>query len=421
MEGLTDMAWTPDVISLALGLGAGALVGFIIGFLALRGRVAALEAEKQGLTDRAEYHAASMEMVEERFALQFENLANRIFDEKSEKFKRDSQEGLGQLLSPLRERLNEFQKKVDDSFGAQAKEQFSLKNEIKNIITTNERMSLQAESLTKALKGDVKAQGNWGEIILEKVLEDSGLRKGVNYFTQGSEMGLKHIETGGTMKPDVIVQLPDDKQIIIDSKVSLTHYERYCAAADDLERAAALKQHITSIRNHVIGLEQKRYQDIDKLSTPDVVLMFMPIEGAFSLAVQNDPGLHSFAWDKKIAIVCPTTLLATLRTVSSVWRLALQNKHSQEIADKAGALYDKIAGFVEDMEDIGKKIGATQKTYDEAFKKLSTGTGNVLRRTEELKALGVKTSKKLPKSLETIDGGAPEEQQKEEQKRVNQQ
>lgn len=411
----------PDAISLALGLAAGALVGFVIGFLALRSRVARLEAEKQSLTERAEYHAASMEMVEERFALQFENLANRIFDEKSEKFKRESQEGLGQLLSPLRERLNEFQKKVDDSFGAQAKEQFSLKNEIKNIITANERMSLQAESLTKALKGDVKAQGNWGEIILEKVLEDSGLRKGVNYFTQGSDLGLKHVETGGTMKPDVIVQLPDDKQIIIDSKVSLTHYERYCAAAtDDIERAAALKQHITSVRNHVLGLEQKRYQDIDKLSTPDVVLMFMPIEGAFSLAVQHDPGLHSFAWDKKIAIVCPTTLLATLRTVSSVWRLALQNKHSQEIADKAGALYDKIAGFVEDMEDIGRKIGATQKTYDEAFKKLATGTGNVLRRTEELKALGVKTSKKLPKSLEAIDGGSADEQQKEEQKRVNQ-
>jgi DNA recombination protein RmuC len=396
------MVLTTDILMTA---GLGLLIGFLLGFLPPRMRIGRLEAEKEEAASRLAHHASDLEQLEARFSLQFENLANRIFDDKSEKFKKESQEGIGQMLNPLRERLQEFQKKIDDSFGAQAKEQFSLKNEIKNIVTANERMSLQTESLTKALKGDVKVQGNWGEVILEKVLEESGLRKGHNYITQGSEMGLKHAEDGSRLKPDVIILLPEDKHVIIDAKVSLTHYERFCAATDDIERTGALKQYLNSVRTHVTGLEERRYQDTDKLGTPDFVLMFMPIEGAYSLAIQQDHGLHSFAWDKKVIIVCPTTLLATLRTVSSVWRLVDQNKHSQEIATKAGALYDKIAGFVEDMEDIGKKIGATQKTYDEAFKKLSSGTGNILRRTEDLKLLGVKTSKKLPKASDEEDAG----------------
>ena len=342
---------------------------------------------------------ARLEQLEEKFALQFENLANRIFDEKSDKFKKESQEGIGQLLSPLKEKLQEFQKKVDDSFGAQVKEQISLKKEIENIISVNESMTRQTESLTRALKGDVKAQGNWGEIILEKILEDSGLRKGADYIIQGASMGLRHVDDGSVIRPDVIIKLPEEKHIIVDAKVSLTHYERYCAAEDVAERARHLKDYLASVRAHVNGLEQRRYQDTEKLGAPDFVLMFMPVEGAYSLAVQEDAGLHSYAWNKKIVIVCPSILFATLKTIASVWRLELQNRHAQEIARQGGGLYDKIVGFVEEMQDLGGKINAAQGVYNEALKKLSTGQGNILKRTQDLKMLGIKSSKNLPKEL----------------------
>lgn len=389
------MAFTPDVISILLGAVLGAGTGYVLAGNRLQRRLGQLEAERDAALDRAAQQAENLGTL----SMQFENLANRIFDEKTTAFKRESSEGLGQLLAPLRERLQEFQKKVDDSFGHHAREQHTLKDQIQNIIAASAQMNLQTESLTKALKGDNKAQGNWGEVILEKVLEDSGLRKGTNYITQGADLGLRDADSGKRQMPDVIVFLPEDKHIIIDAKVSLTHYERYCAATDENERAAALKLYLNSVRAHITGLEQRRYQDTEKLGTPDFVLMFMPIEGAYSLAIQQDAALHSFAWDKKIVVVCPSTLFATLRTVASVWRLETQNRNLDKIAAQGGALYDKIAGFVEDMEDIGKKIGATQKSYDEAFKKLSTGTGNILKRTEDLRALGVKTSKKIPKNL----------------------
>ncbi len=360
---------------------------------------ASLEAEKRGIAEQMRQHKQDMGEMEKKFALQFENLANRIFDDKSEKFKKDSAEGLGALLNPLKDKLQEFQKKVDDSFGQQAKEQFSLKNEIQNIITVNKEMSQQTENLTKALKGDVKVQGNWGEVMLEKILEESGLRKGVDYILQGTELGLRDAE-GRVQKPDVIVKLPDNKHIIVDAKVSLTHYERFCAASDDAATALALKDYLGSLRQHVAGLEQRRYQDTDKLGTPDFVLMFVPIEGAYALAVQQDAELHSYAWDRKIIIVCPTTLFTTLRTVASVWRIEMQNRNTLEIARQGGALYDKIAGFVKDMEDLGKKISSAHDTYEKAFKNLTTGHGNILKRTKDLETLGVKTSKALPQSAD---------------------
>ena len=360
-----------------------------------------LNAQVQELLQRN----ARLEQVEEKFTLHFENLANRIFDEKTTRFKKESGEGISLLLTPLRERLQEFQKKVDDSFGAQAKEQVSLKKEIENIIAANEKMTLQTESLTKALKGDVKAQGNWGEVMLEKILETSGLRKGTDYIIQGVSLGLRHVENGNVLRPDVIILLPEDKHIIVDAKVSLTAYERYCATENQGDRARHLKEYLLSIRAHVSGLEQRRYQDTEKLGTPDFVLMFMPVEGAYSLAIQEDAGLHSHAWDKKIVIVCPSTLFATLKTIASVWRLELQNRHAQEIAKQGGGLYDKIAGFVEDMQELGSKINAAQNAYGEAFKKLSTGQGNILKRTQDLKALGIKASKALPKELTDEDDG----------------
>jgi DNA recombination protein RmuC len=350
---------------------------------------------------------AKLEQLEEKFALQFENLANKIFDEKNDRFKKESQESIASLLNPLRERMQEFQKKVDDSFGAQVKEQISLKKEIENIISVNEKMTQQTESLTRALKGDVKAQGNWGEVILEKILEDSGLKKGVNYTLQGEDMRLKHADDDTRrLQPDVIVHLPEDKHIVIDAKVSLNAYERYSATEDAAEKNLHLKSFLTSVRARVNELAERRYQDA-KLTTPDFVLMFMPIEGAYSLAVQKDPELHGYAWNKKIVIVCPTTLFATLKTIDSVWRLELQNRHAEEIARQGGALYDKVVGFVEDMQGLGSRLSATQKTFDAALNKLSDGTGSILSRTQKLKTMGVKTGKALPKEL--IDDASLEE------------
>lgn len=360
-------------------------VPFLIG-LALGGGLAWLVA-------RAHFQADSL------WAERFQNLANRIFDEKATRLRQDSHDGINQLLAPLKDRLQEFQKKIDDSFGTQAKEQFSLRKEIERIVAVNEKMTLEAQGLSKAIKGDVKAQGNWGEVMLEKILEESGLRKGRDYVVQGAELGLRHAENGNALKPDIVVMLPEDKHVIIDSKVSLTSYIRYCEAADEAGRQTALKDYLLSIRKHVDGLEQRRYQDADKLGAPDFVLMFMPVEGAYSLAVQQDAKLHSYAWDKKIVIVCPSTLFASLRTIASVWKIELQNRNAIEIAKRGGALYDKISLFVEDMQKLGKQLDSASKLHDQAMNKLSQGRGNILGQTETLKELGAKASKQLPVEL----------------------
>ena len=362
-----------------------------------------VQTEKEAFSKQITQSREDLEKMEQKFQLQFENLANKIFDEKSQKFKTQSQEGLNELLNPLREKLNDFHKKVDDSFGKQANEQFALKEQIKMIVETNEKMTLQAEGLANALKGDSKTQGDWGEIILEKLLEDSGLRKNIDYIVQGAGLGMKDIETGKHQKPDVIINLPENKHVILDSKVSLTHYERYHSDLDETARPQHLAQFLASVKQHVKDLEKRRYQDTDKLGTPDFVLMFMPIESAYMLALQEDRELHQFAWDKGVAIVCPSTLFSSLKTINSLWRLVDQNQNAVEIAQKGGALYDKIVGFVTDMEKIGGQLKTLENTYDGAMNKLSTGKGNILTRTEGLKTLGVKTSKSLPQNLLTSD------------------
>ena len=336
--------------------------------------------------------------------MQFNQNATELFEAISKKFSQNSEKQIGDLLTPLRERLGEFQKLVSDSFGEQGKEQHTLKAEIARIVTMNEQMRLQTDSLTKALRGDVKAQGNWGEVILERILEESGLQKGIGYTVQGEQMGLVSAD-GGRQQPDVIVNLPDAKHIIIDSKVTLTHYERYCTETDEAAKEPHLKNFLNSVRTHVKGLEGKRYQDNEKLISPDFVLMFMPVEGAYSLAVQQDAELHGFAWDKKIVIVCPATLFATLRTIASLWRIDQQNKNSQEIARRGGLLYDKFVGFVNDMKGIGENIGRTQKAYETALGKLSDGTGNLIGQAEKLKELGAKASSSLPKTAKADDSG----------------
>lgn len=344
---------------------------------------------------RLEEQKASLSQMQEQMEQKFKNLSNELLEKMGTKFNADSEKKLGELLTPMRTRLNEFSELVTKSFNEQGKEQRSLKDEIGKIV-------LQADSLSKALRGDVKAQGNWGEIMLERILEESGLQKNTDYVLQGADMQLKN-DSGAHQQPDVIVKLPEEKHIIIDSKVSLTAYDRYCSSDDDMEREGYVKDFIRSIRAHVNGLADKRYQDLDKLAAPDFVMLFMPIEGAFSLAMQADPQLHSFAWDKKIILVCPTTLFATLRTVASLWRIENQNRNSEEIAKRGAALYDKFVGFVDDLHAVGKQIDQAKGKYDTAIGKLSTGAGNLVRQTEMMKSLGLKTNKTLPKELVNAD------------------
>ncbi|MHA1540977.1 MAG: DNA recombination protein RmuC [Alphaproteobacteria bacterium] len=323
----------------------------------------------------------------------FENLAHKIFSTQNEKFKKESQENISIILQPLKHRLEDFQRKIDDS----NKESITLKSELKHMLDLNQKMSIQAENLTQALTADVKVQGNWGEIILEKILEESGLRKDLDYTLQGAGMGLKNEISGAPVRPDVIVNLPENKHIIIDSKVSLTHYEKYSSASNNADQEKFMKLFLESIRNHIRGLEKKQYQDNAKLETPDFVMMFMPIEGAYISAIVQDRELHRFAWDRKIVLVGPSTLIATLKTVASIWQLEKQGKNANKIAEEGGKLYDKIVGFVDDMERLKLQMKTTQGTFDSAMNKLSDGKGSVLSKTKKLKELGAKTSKSLPK------------------------
>ncbi len=401
-----------DPLSAVSGIAIGLAIGAVLLFISLR----TATKRRETLMERIDHLLESNNELEKdlvrlqtekeslldtgkKFEAQFENLAHRIFDEKNTAFKQQSKESLDGILSPLKDKLVDFEKKVNDSFGQQAKESFALKEQIKMIVDANDKITLQAEGLTNALKGDSKVQGDWGEVMLEKILEDVGLRKGDDYILQGEGMALKNAD-GKKQKPDVIVNLPDAKHVIIDSKVSLTAYERFFNERDDdLARASYLKAHLTAVKERVKELEARRYQDTESLGTPDFVLMFIPIESAYMLALQEDRSLHEFAWNKGVAIVCPSTLFSSLRTIESLWKLARQNDNADEIAKKGGALYDKMVGFVTDMQNIGKNIKTLEGSYDSAMNKLTDGRGNILGQTEKLKEMGVKTSKSLPPKL----------------------
>ena len=288
-----------------------------------------------------------------------------------------------------------FEKKVEDAYDKELRDKLSLREEVRKLTELNTRISEEATNLTKALKGDVKKQGNWGEIVLERVLERSGLRKGIEYTREEQIEG----DVGQVYRPDVIVHLPDNKHIIVDSKVSLLAYENFVNANDD-EKDAYLKAHIVSLRNHIKGLGEKCYQNSPTLNSPDFVLMFLPIEGSFSVALQSDNELYSFAWDRKIVVVSPTTLLATLRTIASIWKQENQTKNAQEIARLGGALYDKLVGCVEDLNKVKLNIDRASASHNDAMKKLQLGAGNVFVTAEKMKQLGAKTSKQLPEDLQ---------------------
>lgn len=347
-----------------------------------------LETEKEAFAEKIQQHKSDLATMEETFRLQFENLANRIFEEKSSTFKKQSEAGLGSLLHPLQEKLHEFKNTLNE----QAKEQFSLKNEIRLIASANKDITLQTERLTNALKSEAKTQGTWGEMVLEKVLEASGLRKGLEYDV---EVHLTDSD-GNRLRPDVIINLPDSRHLIIDSKVSLTHYERYFSETDEAPRAVHLKQFLASIRNHINGLQQRQYQNVETLGTPDFVLMFIPIEGAYALALQQECTLQEYAWNKKVVLVCPATLFATLRTVASVWRIERQAQNHLEIAKQGEELHKKISGFVTTFQQIGSRLFQAQESYDKALGQLATGKGNVLSKTQQLAKLGVKTDPSSP-------------------------
>jgi DNA recombination protein RmuC len=333
--------------------------------------------------------------LQAKFTKEFENLANRIFDEKSTKFTAQNKVNLDQLLNPLQEKILHFEKKVEDSHKESLLNNVSLRQEIINLTSLNEKMSQETVNLTKALKGDSKMQGNWGELVLERVLEKSGLEKDREYFVQQAHTDPQ----GNRVFPDVVIQLPDGKKMIVDSKVSLTAYEKYANEEESNLKANYLKEHVNSIRRHVEQLGDKNYHDLYQIESPDFVLLFIPIEPAFAAALNEDTTLYNKAFEKNIVIVTPSTLLATLRTIDSMWTNQKQQENAFEIARQAGALYDKFEGFVSDLIRIGKKIDESKSEYDGAMNKLKEGKGNLITSVEKLKKMGAKAKKSLPEQL----------------------
>lgn len=342
------------------------------------------------------YQQAQDEVLK-RTTLQFENLANRIFEEKSSRFVNQNLENLNTVLSPLKEKLKDFEKKVEESYSTERSERGVLRGEIGKLIELNQVMSREAKNLTNALKGENKTQGNWGELILENILERSGLRKGAEFIVQGTDMDIRGAD-GGLLKPDVVVLLPENKHLVVDSKMTLNAYEAYTASDILEEKEQQAKLFIDSLRRHIEGLSGKQYHLAENLISPDFVLLFMPLEPAFSLAFQIRPEIFQEAWEKNIAIVSPTTLLTSLRTVSVLWKQDRQQKNALDIAKRGGALYDKFVGFIKDFEDLGQQIDDTKKSFQLISAKLSTGKGNLVRQVETLKELGAKAEKSLPSS-----------------------
>ena len=350
-----------------------------------------LDQQRNAATDKIK----TLEETRRQLSREFELLANRIFDEKTERFNKNSKTTLDTALSPLKEQLKDFKQKVEDVYDKDSKERISLSAELGQLKQLNQQMSTDALNLTKALKGDNKAQGNWGEVILERVLEESGLHKGREYETQVS---LKANE-GRSQQPDVIIRLPENKDLIIDSKVSLVHYERYCNSEDSIAREQALKEHINSVRTHIKGLSIKNYEGLEGLRTLDFVLIFIPIESAFMAAFEHDQAMFRDAYEKNIIVVGPTTLLATLRTIQSIWRYERQNKNAEEIARQAGAMHDKFAGFVADLDKIADYLTKANQAHGSAMNKLTTGKGNLVASTKRLGTLGARVKKVLPPSV----------------------
>ncbi|HQZ24704.1 MAG TPA: DNA recombination protein RmuC [Flavobacterium sp.] len=353
------------------------------------------EVDFENLWQRNKEQKEEVEKLQEKFTKEFENLANKILDEKSSKFTEQNKENMKNILSPLQDKIQLFEKKVEDTHKESIDYHAALRQQILGLKEMNLQMSKETLNLTKALKGDSKMQGNWGELILERVLEKSGLEKDREYFVQQSHVNIE----GQRVFPDVVINLPDGKKMIVDSKVSLTAYEKYINEEDDSLKNGFLKEHVSSIKRHVEQLGDKNYQDLYQIESPDFVLLFIPMEPAFALALNDDTTLYNKAFEKNIVIVTPSTLLATLRTIDSMWTNQKQQENAFEIARQAGALYDKFEGFVADLIKVGKKIDESKVEYQGAMNKLVDGSGNLIKRVENLKKMGAKTQKSIPDNI----------------------
>lgn len=353
------------------------------------------ENDFDNLLDRTKEQKEEINQLQEKFSKEFENLANKILEEKTQKFTEQNKENLKNILSPLQDKILHFEKKVEDTHKESIDYHAALRQQILGLREMNAQMSKETINLTKALKGDSKMQGNWGELVLERVLEKSGLEKGREYEVQQSFTS----EEGTRILPDVIINLPDGKKMVVDSKVSLTAYEKYVNEEDEAQQNIYLKEHVNSVKRHVEQLSDKRYQDIYQMESPDFVLLFIPIEPAFALALQEDLNLYNKAFEKNIVIVTPSTLLATLRTIDSMWTNQKQQENAIEIARQAGALYDKFEGFVSDLIKIGKKMDEAKVEYSSAMNKLTEGKGNLVISAEKLKKMGAKAKKSLPEAI----------------------
>jgi len=353
----------------------------------LEGLGATLENERKNSAEKLRL----LNEAKDQMRTEFQNLANAILEDKSKRFTEQNRTNIDQVLIPLREQINDFRKRVDDVYSSDSKERQALSEHIKILTELNQRVSREADNLTKALKGENKTQGNWGEMVLERALELSGLKKGVEYDTQTTALD----DEGRMLRPDVVVHLPENRDVVIDSKVTLVAYESAVSATSEEEQKRALDAHVESLRNHVKSLSGKSYETLSSINTLDFVLLFMPIEAAFVAAIRHDPAIFEFAYEKRVILVSPSTLLVTLRTIRNMWQGEYQNRNAQEIASRAAALYDKFVSFIETMNRVKKAIGTASSECDDAIKLLGTGKGNLVRRVEEFRALGVKPKKSL--------------------------
>jgi DNA recombination protein RmuC len=353
------------------------------------------DADNKNLQLKLDEHKIEVEKLQEKFTKEFENLANKILEEKSNKFTQQNKENLKIILNPLQEKIKVFEDKVDKTHKESIDYHAALRQQILGLKELNQQMSKETINLTKALKGDNKTQGNWGELVLERVLEKSGLEKDREYYVQQSFTN----EEGKRVLPDVVIHLPDNKKMIVDSKVSLTAYEQFVNEEDDTLKAQFLKEHIASLKRHIEQLSEKKYEDIYQIESPDFVLLFIPIEPAFAVAINHDNYLYNKAFEKNIVIVTPTTLLATLRTIDSMWNNEKQQRNALEIARQAGALYDKFQGLLSDLITIGKRIDDSKKEYANAMNKLTDGRGNLITSVEKLKKMGAKAKKSIPEKI----------------------
>ena len=364
----------------------------------LSGKISAFQNENKNLENKLINQEQDIEKLQKKFSLEFENLANRIFDEKSEKFTEKNKLNLADILNPLKENIDKFKEKIEKTNENSIDRNSSLIQQIKNLQMENNEMRETTSNLTKALKGDQKTQGNWGEVILERILENSGLREGIEYTSQAKGLGLKN-ENGDRIAPDIIINLPDKKHLIVDAKLSLVSYNKYVNSEDLNKKEQYLSELIISTRSHIKNLNSKHYNVAKGLNSPDFVFLFMPIEGSFALVIQSDTSLFNYAFEKRIVIVSPSTLMATLQTIAYIWRQDNQTKNAAEIARQSGNLYDKFVGFLEDLQNIEKHLNNTKDSLEGAKNKLKLGKGNLIGKVEKIKKLGIKTEKNIPKEF----------------------